>query len=150
VATAPTYATGALSSPSDLLTAANQVNDQVNAINDAINGNTSIPQAWWDGFTTFRSSWLAFFSSTFAGQGFQSSSGSDWATRGSWLTSDVASQLQSFETQTASWAQQAASYGAPIAGAIIQPPPDSSPNDLLAGISTTVILLIILVLVVKF
>lgn len=148
---APTYATGALSSPDDLLTAANQVNDQVNAINDAINGNTSIPQAWWDGFTQFRSQWLAFFSSKFAGQGFQTgNSGSDWSTTGSWLTSDLASQLQSFEAQTASWAQQAAGYGAPIAGAIIQPPPDSSPNDLLAGISTTVILLIILVLVVKF
>jgi hypothetical protein len=148
---APTYATGALSSPDDLLTAANQVNDQVNAINNAIDGNTSIPQAWWDGFAQFRANWLAFFSSKFAGHGLQTgSSGSDWSTTGSWLTSDLASQLQSYEAQTASWAQQAQNYGAPIAGAIIQPPPTSDPADFLAGLSTTVILLIVLVLVVKF
>ncbi len=147
---APQYQTGALSSPSDLLTAANQVNDQVNAIDDAIDGNNSIPQTWWDGFQRFRQSWLAFFSSTFAGHGFQTgNSGSNWATTGSWLTSDVATQLQGFEAQTAAWAKQAAGYGAPIAGAVIEPPSDPDVSDLFAGLSITIVLLIVLLLVWK-
>lgn len=150
-AAAPQYDTGFFSTPGDLLTQANQVNAQVQELSAAINGNEAIPQDWWDGFQAFESNWLAFFSSTFGGQGFQvGPSGSSVSATGAWLTSDLAGQLASYEAQIASWATQAQQYGANIPGGIIQPNSDANTAaDLFGSAETIIILLIVLFVVMK-
>ncbi len=144
------YDTGFFSTPGDLLTQANQVNAQVQALDNALNGNNAVPQDYWDGFQAFLSDWLHFFSSTFGGQGFQvGPSGSSFSATGSWLTSDLAGQLTTYEAQTASWLTQAQQYGVTIPGGIIQPPSNPSVPDLLSGIEGVVIALIVLLVVFK-
>jgi len=148
---APQYDTGFFSTPSDLLTQANQVNRQVQDLDNAIDGNNAIPQDWWDGFQAFRGDWLHFFSSTFGGHGFQvGPSGTSSSATGAWLTSDLAGQLGSYEAQIASCATQAKQWGVELPGGIIQPNDDTSKaTDLLSGITLIVVLLIVLMLVKK-
>jgi len=150
-AAAPQYDTGFFSTPGDLLTQANQVNGQVQALDAAIDGNEAIPQDWWDGFQAFKASWLAFFSSTFGGHGFaQGPSGTSASATGAWLTSDLAGNLASFEAQIASWATQAKAYGVNIPGGIIEPASNDAPKlPDLTGVGVVLVLLIILMLVKK-
>lgn len=146
----PQYDTGFFSTPGDLLTQANQVNAQVQALSSAIDGNQAIPQDWWDGFQAFESNWLGFFSSTFGGQGFQvGPSGSSFSATGAWLTSDLAGQLTSYEQQIASWASQAQQWGVQLPGGIIQPPTTPNASDLFGSAETIIVLLIILFVVMK-
>jgi hypothetical protein len=151
MAAQPQYDTGFFSGPGDLLTQANQVNAQVQALDAAIDGNEAIPQDWWDGFQAFKSNWLAFFSSTFGGHGFaQGPSGTSASATGSWLTSDLAGNLASYEAQIASWATQAQKYGVSIPGGVIQPNSDANnAAGLFAGIEGVIIALIVLLLVFK-
>jgi hypothetical protein len=150
-AAAPQYDTGFFSSPGDLLTQANQVNSQVQALDAAINGNEAIPQDWWDGFQAFESQWLTFFSSTFGGQGFAvGPSGTSASATGAWLTSDLAGQLATFEAQIASWATQAQGFGVQLPGGIIQPNSDANKAaDLLTEAGWILLLLIVFMLVKK-
>lgn len=148
-ASQPQYDTGFFSTPGDLLTQANQVNGQVQALDAAIDGNEAIPQDWWDGFQAFKSSWLAFFSSTFGGHGFaQGPSGTSASATGAWLTSDLAGNLASYEAQIASWATQAKAYGVNIPGGVIEPNSDTNQvQDLLGSVGWILVLLILLMLV---
>lgn len=146
---AATYETGFFSSPADLLTAARETNAQIAAIDSAIDGNETIPQSWWDAFEAFRSQWLSFYSDRFGGAGLsQGGGGSAWATSAAWFTTDLAAQLESYQAQVPTWADQARGYGAKVPGATLNPAtgPDLGKLGLPSGSTVTVILVLLIVL----
>jgi len=133
------FETGFFSSPSDLKTAADALDAEIANIDNAIDGNDSIPQDLWDGFTAFQSQWKTFYHANFQ------SMASVW---GSWLTSDLQAQLVSFQGQAQTWGQQMQRYGAEIPGGIIEPAkPPTLPG---LPVSFNVALVIVLLIVVAW
>jgi hypothetical protein len=131
--------------PGDLAADADTLNEQIHALDDALNGNEAAPQDWWDRFQAFMATWKKFYSSTF---------GSYFADVLASLNDGNRDQLISFENQFAAWAQQAAGYGAGLPGPTIAPS-DGSGDTLAKQISKEVggilpsgVTLVLLVLVI--
>lgn len=133
---------GVLSSPSELKAAADRINAEVQAIDDAIDGNEAIPQALFDSWNAFWSRWKAFYN-----QNFDSPV---W----SWLTTRLGSLADQLETWTAdakNYATQFRQYDVEIPGGVLSVDPGFSLSDSLKslasgygfGFGTVVVLLIV-------
>lgn len=139
---------GILSSPSELKAAADRINAEVQAIDDAIDGNNDIPEALFDSWNSFWSRWKAFYNENF--------SSPVW----SWLTTRLGSlsdQLETWTSDAKNYASQFSKYNVDVPGGVLSVDPGFSLSDfgkdlgLGFGISlgTLVVLLLVALLVWK-
>jgi hypothetical protein len=139
------FETGFFSTPSDLKTAADELNAEINNIDALSSGDLSVnvQQDTWDGFQVFLSQWKHFYSSNF---------GSLTSVTTSWLTTDLQAQLLSFQGQAQQWGQQIQEQtGGEVPGGIIDPADNSLPSVLpKLPVSWGLALVIVLAIVVAW
>lgn len=88
--------------------AAQQTNGVVQALDRALNtGTHHVAKDWFDGWSAFKGQWHDFYQN-FSGIGHVTLK---------WLTSDLQSQLASYQQQVASWVEQAKKYNVKTPGA---------------------------------
>ncbi len=114
--TAATYRVGRSDffTPGDLAADADTVNAQADALDTALDGNTTSPQEWWDAWNVWRAQWRYFYKQNFSG-GYLS----DVAAA---LNDSNRDDLVRYETQLEEWIKQADGYGASLpSGSRVQP-----------------------------
>ncbi len=122
-ASATTYSEGFFSTPTDVANAAVQANLAVSNVDRAVSAagtGSSAPQSWIDSWDAFKLVWSTWFGNNFQGKNVTAE----------WLTSDIEGQLESYQQQISSFANQAASYGISIPGGV-PTVPTSNPLSLL-------------------
>lgn len=105
MASAATYRVGRSDffTPGDLDADAQTVNAQVDAFDNAMDGNTISPQDWFDAWNVWLAQWRYFFKDKFSG-GYLS----DIATA---LNDSNRDDLVRYETQLEEWIKQGTDYG---------------------------------------
>jgi hypothetical protein len=132
---------GILSTPSELKAAADRIDAEIRAMDDAIDGNEEIPQPIWDSWSSFWARWKAFYNSNF--------SSPVW----SWLTTrlgDLSDQLETWTADAKNFAGQFQNYGTEIPGGVLNPAAPFSLSDLanpLKGFGITVDVALLLIVV---
>lgn len=114
---APLYSPGAINTPFDLREAAQQTDVFISSIQSSLQNAKRVPVAWLNGWRAFYVNWTKFYATNFSGL---------LATTGKWLTSDLQSQLVSYQQQAGTWADQAAKYKVTVPGPHPQQDEDSS------------------------
>lgn len=115
-ADATLYQPGAINTPFDLRTAAQQTDRFIAGLNDALQNVKKVPLAWYQGWQKFFTEWQRFYANNFSGI---------VSTTAHWLTSDLQSQLVNYQQQAGVWAKQAAKYKASAPG----PGPEEPASD---------------------
>jgi hypothetical protein len=91
------YQPGWVNTPTDIRAGAEQTNAYIEALNAGIS-RSGAPKTFRDGWNQFYGGWKAWYADA------------SQHTLRKWLTSDVQSQLVSYQQQAGEWAQQAAKY----------------------------------------